>query len=181
MLMLVRQLLSFIALPFMVTVVIPIWIARRNSVTVAIPRDLTDVALLVIGTVLLAVGAALFASSVFYFWTRGRGTLAPWDPPRRFVVEGPYRFVRNPMISGVIFALSGEAAALRSEAHAEWALLFTLINMIYIPLLEEPQLAARFGEPYIQYKRAVRRFLPRLRPVTLDSRTQHAGIGNHEH
>jgi protein-S-isoprenylcysteine O-methyltransferase Ste14 len=68
------------------------------------------------------------------------------------------------MISGVIFTLAGEALVLRSLPHAEWAVLVLVINVIYIPLFEEPQLAARFGEPYRRYTRAVRRFVPRLRP-----------------
>jgi len=164
MLMVLRQVFSILALPCTVAIVIPIWVARRNHIAFTEPRELTSWALLVNGAILLAVGLALFAWSVYFFWSRGRGTLAPWDPPRRFVVEGPYRFVRNPMISGVIFVLIGEAGTLRSRPHAEWAALFVLINMIYIPIMEEPMLTARFGNSYTRYKRNVRRFLPRLRP-----------------
>jgi protein-S-isoprenylcysteine O-methyltransferase Ste14 len=72
------------------------------------------------------------------------------------------------MISGVIVVLIGEACILRSGPLAEWAVLFALINLIYIPLLEEPGLVARFGEPYTRYKRFVPRCLPRLRPWTPD-------------
>lgn len=164
--MLIRQIAAILALPFTVAVVIPIWIARRNHVAFTAPHDARAALAVWGGVALLTIGVALFCASVFYFWSRGRGTLAPWDPPRRFVVEGPYRFVRNPMISGVIFVLIGEACILRSRPHAEWAGLFALINLVYIPLLEEPMLAARFGEPYRQYTRAVRRFLPRVRPWT---------------
>jgi len=53
---------------------------------------------------------------------------------------------------------------------AEWAGLFVLINIAYLPLLEEPVLVARFGEPYGRYKKAVRRFLPRLQPWSQDER-----------
>src|SRR6185295_13856231 len=96
--------------------------------------------------------------------SEGHGTLAPWDPPRALVVRGPYRFVRNPMISGVVFALFAEALVLLSRPHAVWAAAFGLLNLIYIPLIEEPQLERRFGEPYREYCKHVRRFLPRLRP-----------------
>lgn len=161
--MLVRQLLAILALPGVVVVAIPVWIAQRNHTTFTRPSDSGSLMLVVGGAGLLAVGIALFAASLGYFWVRGRGTLAPWDPPREFVVEGPYRFVRNPMISGVIFLLAGEACLLRSWPHAEWVALVTVINLIYIPLVEEPMLAARFGEPYRRYKRAVRMFAPRLR------------------
>jgi protein-S-isoprenylcysteine O-methyltransferase Ste14 len=164
MLMLIRQLAAIIALPFTVAIVIPVWIVRRNHVAWSAPGSSADVILLLGGVVVLLIGLTLFVASVYYFWSRGRGTLAPWDPPRRFVVEGPYRFVRNPMISGVIFVLLGESCALRSWPHAQWAGLFALINFLYIPAVEEPMLAARFGDPYLRYKRAVRRFLPRLRP-----------------
>jgi protein-S-isoprenylcysteine O-methyltransferase Ste14 len=164
--MVIRQLAAILALPCTVAVFIPIWIARQNQITLTGPRTPMAVLAVLGGAVLLVIGLMLFFASVFYFWSRGRGTLAPWDPPRQFVVDGPYRFVRNPMISGVIFVLFAEACILRSRPHAEWAVLFAVINLIYIPLLEEPQLAARFGEPYRRYKRAVRRFLPRLRPWT---------------
>ena len=166
--MLIRQLFAIVALPGTVVVAIPVWVARRNHLSFNAPRTPADLALVVCCAALLAAGVTLFVASVYYFWSRGRGTLAPWDPPAQFVVEGPYRFVRNPMISGVIFVLAAEALILRSRPHAEWAALFTLINAIYIPLLEEPILAARFGEPYERYKRAVGRFVPRLRPWTPD-------------
>ncbi len=162
--MLIRQFVSIIALPGVVTVAVPVWIARRNHVTFARPHDLASMAAVLGGMALLIVGVLLFASSLFYFWSRGRGTLAPWDPPRCFVAEGPYRFVRNPMISGVIFVLLAEACFFHSLPLAEWAGLVVLINMVYIPVLEEPQLVVRFGEPYLRYKKAVRRFLPRLHP-----------------
>jgi protein-S-isoprenylcysteine O-methyltransferase Ste14 len=81
-----------------------------------------------------------------------------------FVVRGPYQFVRNPMISGVILFLFGEALALRSPPHAIWAVCFVILNLIYIPLIEEPQLERRFGDSYREYRRHVRRFVPRLRP-----------------
>lgn len=166
MLMLIRQLVSILALPGVAAVAVPVWIARRNHMAFARPHDPASLALFLCGMALLVVGVALFAMSVFYFSTRGHGTLAPWDPPRCFVVEGPYRFVRNPMISGIIFVLLGESCIFASRPLAEWAGLFVLINVLYIPILEEPMLAARFGEPYQRYKQAVRRFLPRLHPWT---------------
>jgi protein-S-isoprenylcysteine O-methyltransferase Ste14 len=162
--MFVRQVCAIVALPGVVTVVIPAWIARSYGVVLTTPGTLRGTVGLGIGVLLVAVGLTLFGASWYLFWSKGRGTLAPWDPPRRFVVEGPYRFVRNPMISGVIFVLCGEAAALQSPPHAVWAGAFLLQNLAYIPLFEEPQLAARFGPPYREYMRHVRRFMPRLTP-----------------
>src|SRR5262249_8839550 len=120
--------------------------------------------LLAFGAVLLFVGISLFAASLHQFPTRGRGTLAPWDPPRHLVVSGPYRFVRNPMISGVLFILFAEAAWFQSPRLLVWAGAFLVANWVYIPLIEEPQLIHRFGEPYREYCRHARRFLPRTRP-----------------
>jgi protein-S-isoprenylcysteine O-methyltransferase Ste14 len=115
---------------------------------------------------LLAVGMLLFATSLRRFSAEGHGTLAPWDPPRELVVSGPYRFVRNPMISGVVLFLFGESLVLISVAHAVWAACFLALNLVYIPLAEEPQLMRRFGAPYREYCRNVPRVIPRLRPWT---------------
>jgi protein-S-isoprenylcysteine O-methyltransferase Ste14 len=89
---------------------------------------------LLLGT-LLGVGLVLFAASLRRFAAEGEGTLAPWDPPRKLVISGPYRYVRNPMISGLIFVLFGEALLLLSSPHAEWAAAFLVVNLIHIPLL----------------------------------------------
>ena len=164
--MLLRHLLSIAALPFMVTVVIPVWIARRYGVVLRWPDTPGEYALAALSVPVLLVGFALFASSVRRFATEGKGTLAPWDPPRRLVVHGPYRYVRNPMISGVNFMLCGEALLLRSWPHAVWAAIFILANVTWIPLYEEPHLERVFGEEYREYKRHVRRFMPRATPWT---------------
>jgi protein-S-isoprenylcysteine O-methyltransferase Ste14 len=159
-----RQLISFLLLPGVVAVAMPVWLARRNPPVAALGADAMGVALLVVGVCTGVVGLWLFGYSLAHFISRGRGTLAPWDPPRRLVVSGPYRFVRNPMISGVCFVLVSEALILRSPAHGWWAAAVLLINAIYIPLIEEPTLHSRVGEPYREYSRHVRRLLPRLRP-----------------
>ena len=162
--MILRQLLSIAILPVTVTVGIPIWLARRHGIRFAIGTAAPEMLLQLIGAASLAAGLLLFASSLRQFAARGKGTLAPWDPPKHLVVEGPYRYVRNPMISGVLCELIGEASLLQSWPHGQWALLFLVINLVYIPLSEEPQLEARLGASYAEYRRHVRRLLPRLRP-----------------
>jgi protein-S-isoprenylcysteine O-methyltransferase Ste14 len=159
-----RHLLAIAILPFTVAVLIPLRIAQRYAITPAIGSSPGRVALQLAGVGLGAVGLVLFAASLRRFASEGEGTLAPWDPPRKFVVSGPYRYVRNPMISGVILVLFGEALVLGSRPHAIWAAAFLALNLIYIPLVEEPQLAQRFGDPYRDYCKHVRRILPRLRP-----------------
>jgi protein-S-isoprenylcysteine O-methyltransferase Ste14 len=159
-----RHLLAIAILPFTVAILIPLRIAQRYAIHPAIGSSAAEVALQLVGVGLGAVGLALFAASLRRFATEGQGTLAPWDPPRALVVRGPYRYVRNPMISGVIFVLFGESLALLSRPHAIWAAAFLALNLIYIPLVEEPRLEQRFGDPYREYCKHVRRIWPRLRP-----------------
>jgi protein-S-isoprenylcysteine O-methyltransferase Ste14 len=159
-----RHLLAIAILPFTVTVLVPVWLARRYAVAPALGGSAGELALQLAGVALLGLGLLLFVASLRRFATEGQGTLAPWDPPRALVVRGPYRFVRNPMISGVIFVLFGEALVLVSLPHGAWAAAFLALNLVFIPLLEEPQLERRFGASYRDYCRHVPRFLPRLRP-----------------
>ena len=162
--MLLRHLLAVAILPFSVMVLVPVWIAGRYGIVPALGSSHGVLILQCGGLVVFAIGLLLFVSSLRRFASDGQGTLAPWDPPRQLVVRGPYRFVRNPMISGVVFALVGEAMVLASAPHALWAITFLGINLVGIPLLEEPFLLNRFGEAYREYCRHVPRFLPRFHP-----------------
>ncbi|HXZ85115.1 MAG TPA: isoprenylcysteine carboxylmethyltransferase family protein, partial [Myxococcota bacterium] len=146
-----RHALAVLALPFAVAVLVPLWIARRFAVSLAFPDSFLGSLGVAAGLAVLGVGVTLFVASLRRFADEGQGTLAPWDPPRALVIRGPYRYVRNPMISGVIAVLLGEALLLRSLPHAVWALFFTALNLVYIPLVEEPGLERRFGDAYRRY------------------------------
>ena len=113
------------------------------------------------GGALIAAGLALWWWTVRLFARVGRGTLAPWDPTRRLVVEGPYRHVRNPMISAVAGVLLGEALLFGSTELLVWFGAFLAVNTAYFVLVEEPGLARRFGDEYVEYKRTVPRWIPR--------------------
>jgi len=154
-----RQLASVLLLPFSVTVLVPLWLLGSGPVG-WIEAPLAPVRM-VVGVTSGAIGLALFASTLLHFVRVGRGTLAPWDPPRELVVVGVYRRVRNPMISGVVFVLLAEALLTGSARLFEWFGLFALVNAIYIPLVEEPGLERRFGERYREYRRNVPRWIPR--------------------
>ena len=80
------------------------------------------------------------------------------------IVTGPYAYVRNPMITGVVLILISEALMLGSLAIGIWAIVFLIINMIYFPLSEEPGLRKRFGKEYDEYCKNVPRYIPRLTP-----------------
>ena len=175
MLLVLRHLLAIAILPFTVTVLVPVWIADRYGIVPSVGATANVRILQVAGLLLLALGLLLFVSSLWQFAARGRGTLAPWDPPRRLVIRGPYRHVRHPMISGVVCVLVGEAMVLGSRPHALWALVFLGINLVYIPALEEPLLRQRFGEAYREYSRHVPGIVPRLRPWLSHGRTTPSG------
>jgi protein-S-isoprenylcysteine O-methyltransferase Ste14 len=169
--MALRHLVSVLLLPVTVTVVVPIWLARRNGLTFLAPATPPEWVAVAAGVPALVVGLSLFAASLARFAVQGQGTLAPWDPPKRLVVVGPYRYVRNPMISGVVFVLIGEALLLRSAPHLLWAVAFPLINLVFIAGFEEPQLEGRFGDEYRTYCRHVPRLVPRRTPWEPDDTT----------
>lgn len=117
-----------------------------------------------LGLIFFLTGLVLLVNTIRLFHTVGQGTLAPWDPPRRLVTRGVYRYVRNPMISGVLFLLLGEAICTGSRAIFIWFLAFVVINTTYFKLLEEPGLVRRFGQAYITYRQHVPMWIPRLKP-----------------
>ena len=153
-----RQLRAVVLLPVTVTVVVPGLILWRSD------AELAPWPLAAIGVVLIALGLLLVTWTVSLLVRIGKGTLAPWDPTSRLVVAGPYRHVRNPMISGVLAILVGEAALFASMPLLVWFGAALLVNAIYFPLFEEPGLRKRFGAEYEAYCANVPRWLPRLRP-----------------
>ena len=159
-----RHTVAFLALPGVVAGLVPVWIARGNGASLTLAPDAIGRLGQLAGLMFGAIGLWLFSYSLLHFIQRGRGTLAPWDPPTRLVVSGPYRYVRNPMIAGVIFVLASEALLLRSGPNMTWAVTVFLLNCVYIPLLEEPPLRQRFGDAYVEYSKHVRRLVPRVHP-----------------
>lgn len=113
-----------------------------------------------VGWVLALAGGGLAASCIALFATRGQGTPAPFDPPQVFVASGPYRYVRNPMYVGAIFALVGAGLIVRSASILLLALFFWAIAHAFVLIYEEPALEQRFGDSYTQYRRNVPRWLP---------------------
>jgi protein-S-isoprenylcysteine O-methyltransferase Ste14 len=151
-----RHLLAICLLPGVVAGLIPALLVD----------GLAEAPLVVLGALVAAAGLALIVQTVALFATVGEGTLAPWDPTERLVVRGPYRRVRNPMISGVLCVLLGEALAFGSTTVLVWFAIVFALNAVYFPLIEEPDLQQRFGADYDAYRAAVPRWVPRLRPWT---------------
>jgi protein-S-isoprenylcysteine O-methyltransferase Ste14 len=151
---------AVLLLPFMNTVVIPaslILVFRDARIWTATPPSL--IASLAIALPMLLFGTTLVIRAISLFVTRGRGTLAPWDPTEALITEGVYRFSRNPLKSGLFLILVGESVLLQSAALAIWAVAFIAVNVLYIRWSEEPGLTIRFGEEYAAYCRRVPRWL----------------------
>jgi protein-S-isoprenylcysteine O-methyltransferase Ste14 len=114
----------------------------------------------IIGTIIGSTGAVLALSCIFTFAWIGRGTPAPFDPPRRLVVRGPYRFVRNPMYVGAGLALGGAALFYESAPLLVYGATFLLIAHLFVLWYEEPTLRRTFGPDYEAYCRRVGRWWP---------------------
>lgn len=161
------QIKSF-SLPFTVLLVIPaaiLWLSGKFRIGwgFGLPWDAMAV---LAGAVLMGFGLYYLFITIWLFNNIGKGTLAPWSPTRKLVLIGPYRHVRNPMISGVLLTLLGESVAFGSPGIFVWFSLFLLVNHIYFIYSEEPGLVRRFGEEYLVYKKNVPRWVPRLTPWT---------------
>jgi protein-S-isoprenylcysteine O-methyltransferase Ste14 len=119
-----------------------------------------------IGFLPITVGAIITLRCMWNFIFIGRGTPAPFDAPKKLVIRGFYRYVRNPMYVGIGLVLIGEAILLASFS---WKIvlygtaLFAIVNL-FIMLYEEPTLARQFGEEYLIYRKNVPRWIPRLEP-----------------
>ncbi len=165
-----RALRSAIALPVVVLTVIPAFILWSTH-SFDPGWDLSGWSALLpflIGVLLAGVGLTLLVSTIRLFSNVGKGTLAPWDPPRHLVVEGPYRYVRNPMHSGVFMTLYGEALLFGSVPILIFVTVVFVFHWFYIPLMEERWLKEKFGQEYLTYKRHVPAWIPRLRPWKSD-------------
>ncbi len=155
------------ALTFVATtlVLIPRWIvAEAGDTRLAAGPGLYG------GVVLVGLGSALMVWCWWEFATRGRGTPAPFDPPRRRVVAGPYRHVRNPMYIAALLFLAGESALFGSRALLWYTGGFWLASHLFVLGYEERTLSRRFGTDYAAYRAAVGRWLPRIAPYTSGTR-----------
>ena len=151
---------AFLIFPINVMGVIPtflVWCSRPGGVLERFPYSFSNVRSLV-AMLLIAVGAGLCWKTVSLFIEYGEGTPAPFDPPRKLVIRGPYIYMRNPMMVAVCLVLSGEALLFASVPLGLWFLFFFGLCLILIPLWEEPDLEKRFGEAYREYKQKVPRW-----------------------
>jgi len=125
--------------------------------TIPYPLEL-PIAIRYLGILPLIIGFGFFVWTQFLFDRKGKGTLAPWDAPKKLVISGPYKYSRNPMILAVLIIVGSQALVFQSLSVFIWCLLFFIITTIYFIYQEEPALEQKFGEEYTRYKRTVRRW-----------------------
>jgi protein-S-isoprenylcysteine O-methyltransferase Ste14 len=152
--LLLRAMGAFLVLPGMVAFALPIWIGLSGGPPDRYPRA---------ALAPLAAGVLLLVWCVREFYVAGRGTLAPWDPPRHLVVSGPYRFSRNPMYIAVITVQIGWCLLWNSNTLILYTALFALGFHLRVLLFEEPWAQRQFGHTWSAYRSRVPRWIIRIR------------------
>jgi protein-S-isoprenylcysteine O-methyltransferase Ste14 len=155
----IEYLRDIIIFPFTVTAIIPYFLFNKQQFFLP-----DNIIAKITGMIFFIAGMFLFLFTNYLFITIAKGTLAPWSPKQNLVVRGPYKYCRNPMITGVLFILLSEALYLHSTNILLWACFFFLMNTVYFIKVEEPHLYKNFGEQYKVYKENVPRWIPKLTP-----------------
>ena len=149
----VRNLLFTIVVPGLGGAWVPWWILTRHGHTVA-PAAWEAAGV-------IAAGTALYVWCVWNFAAVGSGTPGPWDAPSRFVAAGPYRWVRNPIYIAALLIVLGEAWLFMSPWLLAYAGTLAVCFHLFVTGYEERTLRRRFGRTYLDYRRAVPRWIPR--------------------
>jgi len=152
-----RALLAFLALPVFFCLVAPPVLAQLD------PRSGDG---WLIGLVLMGCGLAIVIWCARDFYVAGKGTLAPWDPPRRLVAVGLFRFTRNPMYIGALTLVAGWALVTGSPWVGWYLIVLAVAFHLRVIFHEERWLARNFPSDWAAYSANVPRWLPRLRPWT---------------
>ena len=144
-----KAILAFLALPGMVAFLIPLWLLAPGGLdTFSNP----------LGLLPLCVGIVCLLWCVVEFYRAGRGTLAPWTPPKALVVTGLYRYSRNPMYVAVLLILLGWAIGFRSWTLGSYAVMIAIAFHLRVVLNEEPFLMRAHGEAWQRYESTVPRW-----------------------
>ena len=149
-----RALLAFLALPGLVAFIVPLFLFAPM-----VPAGGFRPA----GAVVLVIGIGVLLWCVRDFYVLGKGTLAPWDPPKALVIRGLYRWSRNPMYVGVLLIVSGWALGFQSRALAGYVLFLALAFHVRVVMAEEPFLAKTHGAQWDEYKARVPRWVGPVR------------------
>ena len=151
----VKTAIFTILVPGFVGVLVPEWLRTSPA------SSLT--ALRITGAGLTLIGALIYLRCAWDFAYTGLGTPAPLDPPKRLVANGFHRIVRNPMYVGVLLVILGQGALFGSRKILIYGACFWLTAHLFVIFYEEPTLETKFGGSYVEYRRVVPRWIPRLR------------------
>ena len=152
------RLLIWLTLPLLLFVGVPAWLRDWAQEPMPSRWGLWQW----LGAWLIANGTGLLGWCVYLFLAVGQGTPVPWDPPKRFVLGGPYRMVRNPMVLGALTLLAGQALWCQSRTGWAYTVLMAGAVWAFVRFVEEPQLRRRYGQNYTDYCQRVPRWIPRL-------------------
>jgi len=153
--MLLRALLAFLMVPVVITGIIPLILSMYDPYK--------GQGHLLGGVLILGFGLTILIWCVRDFYVSGKGTLAPWDPPKNLVTIGLYRYVRNPMYVGVFFILSGWTISTASPLIFGFTLLLFIAFYFRVKQHEEPWAERTFGREWYTYKSNVPRWLPQAK------------------
>jgi len=142
-----------------------VYLPARVLASAGIARPPIIAAPQIAGMLCGAIGTVLALWCISTFATIGKGTPAPFDPPRKLVIRGPYRFVRNPMYIGAALALAGAALFYKSAPLLAYAAAFLVVFHFFVLAHEEPTLRRTFGADYEAYCQRVKRWWPTARAV----------------
>lgn len=161
--LIIRALISQI-LPVLICLMIPLLIIIGFNNHLQDLNSALSWGMFILGAIMILMGVGFLIYTNKSFIMMGKGTLAPWDPPKKLVISDAYRYVRNPMITSVLIIVLGEAFIFSSIELFVLFLFFLILNHVYFVYSEEPGLIERFGDEYIEYKKNVPRWIPRLTP-----------------
>ena len=153
---LVRAIIYAVLFIGLVLIYAPARLLERAGIVSPETIGVQQIAGIVIGT----LGMAVALWCVFTFTSKGKGTPAPFDAPRKLVVQGPYRYIRNPMYLGAGVALAAAALYYGSMTLLVYTGLFLLLTHLFVMWYEEPTLRRTFGQEYENYRQLVGRWWP---------------------
>lgn len=149
--------LFIIILPYLFLVICP-----SIDEQLGLDRIQPGTATFIVGGVITVCGFALAFWSISIQLDQGRGTPLPMMPTQELIITGPFRYCRNPMALGTILAYLGMTIGATTAAGIALVLLLSSLLLLYIKKVEEKELAERFGQSYLEYKKSVPFIVPRI-------------------
>jgi len=171
----VRRILTSFGVVFFLGIVFMIYLSFQMDRLLGFPKLIPGRCGLLISLPVLITGFCLWLWSVWKFM-RAKGTPVPFNPPPALVVDGPYAYMRNPMMLGVFMLLIGIGIFSGSlSLTVIFVPAFILIVILEIKYIEEPELEKRLGEEYLEYRKNTPMMIPKIKKN--QGQTQNARYG----